>query len=58
MGICDIKVVENNNLEISLGKCVFCHSEVYVNSFKDKLSLKEFKISCICQSCQDEFFED
>lgn len=35
--------------------CVFCGNPAL--TFKDELSKKEFSISGICQSCQDEVFE-
>jgi len=38
------------------GKCPFCSSDVNINDFKDKLSKEEFKLSGLCQDCQDEFF--
>lgn len=34
--------------------CVFCKSPA--TEFKDELSKKEFSISGICQTCQDEIF--
>lgn len=34
--------------------CVFCNGPA--TEFKDVLSAKEFTISGICQSCQDEIF--
>ena len=36
--------------------CVFCKKPV--ESFRDELSRKEFKISSLCQSCQDEIFTE
>ncbi len=36
------------------GSCVICKEEVI--GFRDDLSRKEFKISGMCQSCQDETF--
>ena len=36
--------------------CPFCKKKVDMEDFKDDLSKKEFKISGICQKCQDEFF--
>lgn len=36
--------------------CVMCGNIVDENNFKDELSLKEFKISGVCQSCQDKIF--
>ena len=47
-----VKEIEN----VNLGKCPFCGKTVKEKEFKDKLSLKEFKISGICQNCQNEFF--
>ena len=34
--------------------CVMCGHEV--GNFRDELSAKEYKISGMCQNCQDEFF--
>ena len=39
---------------VELKKCPFCKK--YVGEFKDSLSEKEFKISGLCQECQDDFF--
>jgi hypothetical protein len=41
---------------VEASKCPFCHTEINMNDFKDKLSLKEFKISGLCQKCQDKTF--
>ena len=40
----------------SEGGCSFCPSK-YPLEFKDLLSFKEYKISGLCQKCQDEVFE-
>lgn len=37
--------------------CVICHNPVDEDSFRDALSLKEYKISGMCQDCQDKIFE-
>jgi len=37
-------------------KCPFCKKSIDLNSFRDKLSLKEYEISGLCQECQDEMF--
>ena len=37
-------------------RCATCSTDVELDSFKDELSLKEFHISGMCQSCQDEIF--
>ena len=40
------------------GACVKCEStKVTKEDFKDAVSLTEFKISRLCQKCQDDFFE-
>lgn len=36
------------------GCCVSCKNKV--SEFKDELSLKEFAISGLCQTCQDAVF--
>lgn len=36
-------------------KCVMCTNPNF--EFKDKISEKEYKISGMCQTCQDSFFE-
>jgi hypothetical protein len=38
------------------GKCPFCEKTIDVNEFRDELSKKEFGISGLCQTCQDEVF--
>ncbi len=38
------------------GICPFCNLKVDSNSLRDELSKKEFKISGLCQRCQDETF--
>ena len=39
------------------GNCVSCgYDKVNESDFKDDLSKKEFKISKLCQSCQDDVF--
>ena len=42
--------------EVKMGLCPFCKKEIILSDFKNELSKREFKISGICQSCQDEFF--
>lgn len=41
---------------IENGKCPFCCILVDEKDFKDALSKKEFKLSGMCQSCQNKFF--
>ena len=47
------KMFENKNK----GLCPFCKKPVSEEDFTDQLSLKEFRISGLCQKCQDEFFD-
>ena len=46
----------NRKESIESKKCVMCPEEVDLDSFKDEISLKEFHISGMCQTCQDKFF--
>ena len=39
------------------GKCPFCNKDMTNAKFRDELSVKEYKISGICQECQDKMFE-
>ena len=41
---------------IELGLCPFCKEKVYENGFTDELSSREFKISGLCQDCQNKVF--
>ena len=38
------------------GICPFCNKKI--GKFKDAISEKEYKISGLCQECQDDFFND
>ncbi len=38
--------------------CPCCGNQVNESDFYDELSKTEFKISGLCQSCQDDFFTD
>lgn len=38
------------------GQCPNCKAKVNSNSFRDDVSRREFKISGLCQKCQDEIF--
>jgi len=41
---------------IKEGKCPFCKEEIDLTKFRDDLSRREFKISGLCQDCQDKTF--
>ena len=38
------------------GVCVTCGNKIKIKDFKDKLSIKEYEISGLCQKCQDDTF--
>ena len=38
------------------GVCPFCNELVNMNDFKDELSKKDFRITGMCQTCQDNFY--
>lgn len=37
-------------------KCPFCGRDMSDAKFRDELSEREFRISGLCQKCQDEIF--
>lgn len=39
------------------GDCPFCGNHIDPEGFRDDLSLREFKISGLCQECQDKVFQ-
>ena len=41
---------------VSKGKCPFCHVQVDPSKFRNEITLREYKISGMCQECQDGFF--
>lgn len=40
----------------SNGKCPFCGKEVKGTDFRNEISKREFRISGLCQNCQDELY--
>lgn len=44
------------DVSIANNQCVFCRSRVNEQSFRDQISLREFRISGMCQACQDGTF--
>ena len=42
---------------VEKGDCPFCGDPIVLIEFKDDLSRKEYEISGLCQSCQDETFK-
>lgn len=43
---------------VKVGKCPFCGADITENSFRDALSKREYRISGLCQKCQDQMFGD
>lgn len=41
---------------IDKGRCPFCDKVIKMKDFRNSISRKEFKISGICQECQDKVF--
>lgn len=39
---------------VEQGQCPFCKKPI--GKFRDEISRREFRISGLCQSCQDDFF--
>ena len=37
-------------------KCPFCRKEIVLTEFRNTISVKEYKISGLCQTCQDDMF--
>ena len=42
--------------DVHNGICPFCKTPININDFRDQLSRKEYKISGLCQKCQDQVF--
>lgn len=42
--------------DVHNGICPFCKTPINMNDFRDQLSRKEYKISGLCQKCQDQVF--
>lgn len=38
------------------GVCVTCGAKIEMEDFKNRLSVKEYEISGLCQKCQDDTF--
>lgn len=41
---------------VERGECATCGSVIEEGEFRDMLSFKEYKISGLCQACQDRVF--
>jgi hypothetical protein len=42
--------------DVEESKCPFCGKLVGIEDFRDNLSVREYRISGLCQQCQDKFF--
>ncbi len=49
---------EEEIARIESGNCPFCGNPVKMEDFKDELSIREYYISGLCQSCQKFFDEE
>jgi hypothetical protein len=36
--------------------CPMCNNPINIDRFRDRLSIKEYSISGLCQACQDKIF--
>lgn len=43
---------------VDAGRCPLCAQKVDTSDFRDSLSRTEFRISGMCQGCQDAFFTE
>jgi len=44
--------------EIQEGKCPTCTKEAFLSDFKNQISFVEYRISGMCQKCQDKVFKE
>jgi len=45
--------------DVEAGNCPLCKKVIHPNSeFRDELSLREYRISGMCQECQDGVFSE
>jgi len=48
----------NDHVEkVEHGFCPFCSEPISIGEFTDELSKREYKISGLCQKCQDKMFK-
>lgn len=41
---------------VNMGKCPGCKEKVNPEDFRNEISVREYKISGLCQECQDNIF--
>lgn len=49
-------LMETAGIARASGMCPLCGEEINQSDFRDTLSVKEFGISGMCQTCQDSIF--
>jgi Zn-dependent M32 family carboxypeptidase len=42
--------------KVESGACPFCSKKIDMKDFRNELSVREYKISGLCQNCQDKMF--
>ena len=47
---------EMSAARIAFGRCTLCGQKVDINEFVDEIGRREYGISGMCQSCQDDVF--
>ena len=50
------KIFPKYSERVEKGLCPFCEHPLDISEFRDELSIKEAKISGLCQACQDKTF--
>jgi len=43
---------------VNAGRCPICNDMIHMQDFRDDVSRREWRISGMCQKCQDDFFCD
>ena len=51
-----MKVFPDAMNNVKENRCPFCGKPIKAEEFRDKLSVKEYHISGLCQNCQDKTF--
>jgi hypothetical protein len=54
--ICD-KILPGASLNRKLGKCPSCQNKIDEREFRARIDLEEYRISGLCQLCQDKVFK-
>jgi len=54
-GLTESMFGHNRSEALAAGKCVSCEGDAM--TFKDQISAREYRISALCQACQDKVFQ-